>query len=431
MKNQEVKIESGAAFRKKFRKAIFWSFWLAWSTSRRLCCALAGCFLLNALIPVASTATLALLIGELKDINPGEAASFQRLLFWLGLSIGLFAVGFLAGEIQGFARKRLGDESGLRIQTRLYSHASRMDLAFYEESESLNQIFRANISGTGSALGAIQSTMMGTAAILQILGFFGLMFYLQPIPATLLFVGFIPMLVIRRYNAHRKYRVDLRVTPQRRLGRYYTGRLAGEEAAVNTKMLGLSGVMISRFDESARSIIEERRRLLRRNAVWSAVSMLLYMLIFFGVIVWSAYRLGWGEITVTALAAFCIAAFRVRGSISQLLDATTTGMESTLSLIPLMEFLEIEPAISDKGGLTPDACRGEIALEDVSFTYPHSDVRILDEISLKILSGESVAIVGRNGAGKTTLTRILARIYEGPTEVHRMVIARRTLKQYA
>ncbi len=48
----------------------------------------------------------------------------------------------------------------------------------------------------------------------------------------------------------------------------------------------------------------------------------------------------------------------------------------------------------------------EIVLDHVSFTYP-SGVRALQDVSLRIGPGESVAIVGQNGAGKTTLARLL------------------------
>jgi ATP-binding cassette subfamily B protein len=61
------------------------------------------------------------------------------------------------------------------------------------------------------------------------------------------------------------------------------------------------------------------------------------------------------------------------------------------------------------------ALQGDIYLEDVSFTYPGAASPTLQNITLHIEPGESVAIVGRNGAGKTTLVKLLARLYD-PTE---------------
>ncbi len=57
----------------------------------------------------------------------------------------------------------------------------------------------------------------------------------------------------------------------------------------------------------------------------------------------------------------------------------------------------------------------EIEFRHVSFAYPKTDRKILDDISIKIRSGEHLSIVGLNGAGKTTFIKLLCRLYD-PTE---------------
>jgi ATP-binding cassette subfamily B protein len=56
-----------------------------------------------------------------------------------------------------------------------------------------------------------------------------------------------------------------------------------------------------------------------------------------------------------------------------------------------------------------------ITAENISFTYPHAENKSVDNVSLEIKAGETVAIVGENGAGKTTLVRLLMGLY-APTE---------------
>jgi ATP-binding cassette subfamily B protein len=60
----------------------------------------------------------------------------------------------------------------------------------------------------------------------------------------------------------------------------------------------------------------------------------------------------------------------------------------------------------------PESLRGGIRLEHVSFTYPGTKRKVLDDICVHLPAGAVVAIVGENGAGKTTLVKLLAKMYE-------------------
>lgn len=56
--------------------------------------------------------------------------------------------------------------------------------------------------------------------------------------------------------------------------------------------------------------------------------------------------------------------------------------------------------------------RGAVTVEDLSFTYPDSDVKVLDKISFQVEAGERIAIIGPNGVGKTTLMQCLAGAFK-------------------
>jgi ATP-binding cassette subfamily B protein len=60
----------------------------------------------------------------------------------------------------------------------------------------------------------------------------------------------------------------------------------------------------------------------------------------------------------------------------------------------------------------PDVLREGIRFEHVSFAYPGTERRVLDDVNLELPAGSVVAIVGENGAGKSTLVKLLCRMYE-------------------
>lgn len=77
-------------------------------------------------------------------------------------------------------------------------------------------------------------------------------------------------------------------------------------------------------------------------------------------------------------------------------------------------FMEITSAMP-KGEAKVERSPHEIEFKNVSFAYPGSERRVLENVNLKIRAGEHLALVGRNGAGKTTFIKLLCRLYD-PTE---------------
>lgn len=79
----------------------------------------------------------------------------------------------------------------------------------------------------------------------------------------------------------------------------------------------------------------------------------------------------------------------------------------------LNEFLETEPIItSPKTTEVGGELEGDIVFNNVSFTYPNTGIKALNNFNLTIKEGEKVLILGKTGSGKTTLGQLLLRFYD-------------------
>ena len=84
----------------------------------------------------------------------------------------------------------------------------------------------------------------------------------------------------------------------------------------------------------------------------------------------------------------------------------------------MLEVLDAEPEINDahvtEAGRTVRARLARIEIRDLTFTYPGTDRPVLDDVSLRIEPGQTVAFVGATGSGKSTLISLLPRLHEPP-----------------
>jgi ATP-binding cassette subfamily B protein len=199
------------------------------------------------------------------------------------------------------------------------------------------------------------------------------------------------------------------LTGQARRGKYWIDVAGGATYAKEVRLFGWQQWAVGRqFDEAERSrrpVFEGVDMFNKRQWKPFAIAAVGYGLPFV-VLVTRATN---GEITPAQLATIApaLAAIGMIGSPGFDMFFIQAAMPCVASLDRLRLLTHEVPVEEPTVAAIPT-----IRFEGVSFSYPGSDVPVLDGLDLEIPAGRSLAIVGANGAGKTTLIKLLTRLYE-------------------
>jgi len=89
--------------------------------------------------------------------------------------------------------------------------------------------------------------------------------------------------------------------------------------------------------------------------------------------------------------------------------------QSAVSIERLIELEKVAPMVMDEGTIEADNIRGHLVFSDVGFSLPESPRKIIKNVTLEVLPGQKIAIVGKVGSGKSWLVNMIPRLVD-PTE---------------
>jgi ATP-binding cassette subfamily C protein LapB len=195
------------------------------------------------------------------------------------------------------------------------------------------------------------------------------------------------------------------------------GTLVESLTAMETiKAHGAERVMQTRLEETSVFLarVSAQLRLLSSSVMNGVAS--LQQLVSLATIIAGVYLIHVGELTMGGLIACSMLAGRALQPLGQmvgLLMQYQNTRTALTSLDKMMAAASERPA--DTTFLHRPELRGDIAFENVHFSYPGREVESLRGITLRIKAGEKVVVIGRVGSGKTTLQRLLLGLY-APTK---------------
>ncbi len=369
----------------------------------------AGVFLL-----IAAGAQLALPVAFKHLIDDGlalrDAGTINRyfMLFLLAaVAFGAFAA------LRFYMVTWLGERVVADMRSAVYARVIRMDPTFFEVTRTGEVLSRLTTDTTlvQSLVGS--SLSMALRSAVTVLGALALLIITSP-SLTMMFLVLLPVIVAPMLLMGRKVRVLSRASQDRIAD---TSAMADEtlNAMQTVQAFQLEPLHSQRYsaavaDSFTTALLRIRARsfltALGTMLVFSAVTLVLWM---------GARKVLAGNMSFGELSQFLMYSVYLAMSSAMLTEVWGDVQRAAGAMERLMELYHAEPQIRAQANVTslPQPGQGRIAFDQVSFQYPsRPEQSALQNLTLRIEPGETVALVGPSGAGKSTVMQLLLRFYD-------------------
>lgn len=326
----------------------------------------------------------------------------------LVLLAGATAIRAGMGIAIGYAQNGLSPRVNLQVERRLFETTSEVRLDAFDADAFADDMERAT-RGTDAVLHLVQGVTNLFAGVVGLLAVTVAVVVIHPLLLVALLMATVPNAWASLAAGHRRYRTYLAGSVRRRR-RWILERLMAErETAAELRTYGLRDFLLDQYDRVMGVETRIQLDLARKVTTITSLGAVIGGLATAAVYVLLGALLLDGQIPLSAAATCVIAVQAAQRSLSgvtyQVDQIYTEGQHFGDYTGFMARARDYMPAAT--GANVPAPLR-ELAVDGVTMFYPDRDSPAVDDVSLRIRAGETVAFVGENGSGKSSLAALIA-----------------------
>jgi ATP-binding cassette subfamily B protein len=344
------------------------------------------------------------------NFTPGHGIDFGALGSVLLTVLAVYAGGGAFWVLQGRLATKVIQRTMFRLRGDVEAKLSRLPLSYFDRQQRGEVLSRAtnDIDNIGQTMQQTSGQIVNS--LLMIVGILTMMLWISPLLALIALIT-VPVSVAVATA------VGKRAQPQFVEQWKTTGKLNAHIEEMYTghalvKVFGRQAESAATFEEHNDALYRTGFRAQFISGIIQPAMMFIGNLNYVLVAVVGGLRVASGALSIGDVQAFIQYSRQFSQPLTQVASMSNlvqSGVASAERVFELLDAMEQEPDPAEPA--RPSGLTGRVALEGVSFRY-EPDKLLIEDLSLSVEPGHTVAIVGPTGAGKTTLVNLLMRFYE-------------------
>ncbi|MCO8269386.1 ABC transporter ATP-binding protein/permease [Actinoplanes sp. TRM 88003] len=317
----------------------------------------------------------------------------------------------------GYAQNGLTPRVNQAAERRLFEATTAVRLDAFDADAFADDMERAS-RGSDAANGLVHDTSNVLAGFVGLAAVAVAVVLINPLLLLALVVATVPNGYAALRAGHLRYSSYLAGSVRRRRRNVLERQMADRESAPELRSYGLRKFLLGQYDMVMGAQTTEDLTLARRVTTTTSVGAVISGLGLGGVWVLLGFLLAGGHIPLAA-AVTCVvavqAAQRALSTVTFQLDGMFTDGQFFKEYVNFLERAkQYMPGADRRDRPKPPALR-RLDIRAVSLRYPDRDTCAVDQVSLTIEAGQTVAFVGENGSGKSTLAAMIGAL-RAPTD---------------
>lgn len=297
-----------------------------------------------------------------------------------------------------------------QITMHLMTKSLKADLEFFDNPKYYDKLLAVSRDSL-SIVNILWNVLECTSSCIAFIGAFVILYRSNVYYGLAIFIAAIPFSITGAQFTKSLYKLSLDQIKNERKKAYIQAISSSRQFSQDIRLFRAENYLKDRYNQLWESLFNGRRKILKKRSILTGILEYLPEMVLVGIAVDVSFCVLANKASIGDYTLYAGLARQLYGSILLFSSSAIQIYDDKLRINNIKALDSFMNKINDTGSIKLDKVR-TIEFCCVSFSYPGSNCKAVDNISFRVEEGEKVAIVGINGSGKSTLIKLLLRFYD-------------------